>query len=45
MTGDYGASYRFAFTKDERFLLVDSNNFHNGPGPRLEERVDVYVID
>jgi len=45
MTGDYGASYRFAFTKDERFLLVDSNNFHNGPGPRLEERVDVYAID
>jgi hypothetical protein len=45
MTGDYGASYRFAFTEDERFLLVDPNNFHSGPGPRLEERVDVYAID
>jgi hypothetical protein len=45
MTGDYGAPYRFAFTKDERFLLADPNNFHGGPGPRLEERVDVYAVN
>jgi hypothetical protein len=45
ITGDYGQPYHFAFTNDERFLLVDSNNFHSGPGPRMEENVDVYGID
>ena len=45
MSGEFGAPYAFAFTHDERFLLVDSNNFHDGPGPRLEERVDVYGVD
>jgi hypothetical protein len=34
----------FAFTSDERYLLVDPNNFHGGPDPRLEEHVDVYMV-
>jgi len=43
-TGNYIYPSHFAFTSDERFLLVDPNNFHGGPDPRLEEHVDVYVI-
>jgi hypothetical protein len=44
MTGYYVYPYHFAFSSDERYLLVDPNNFHGGPGPRLEEHVDVYMV-
>jgi WD40 repeat protein len=43
-TGFYIYPSHFAFTSDERYLLVDPNHFHGGPGPRVEEHVDVYII-